>query len=87
MKSLIATEENSQSSNNVGLDVEESFLDNLLTYAREEGDNVLKKRPECARCRFDIDSNLKRSIYLPKRPELPERPRNTGKTIQKTNGK
>ena len=25
----------------------------------------------------------KRSLYLPKRPELPERPRNTGKTIQK----
>ena len=56
MKSLIAPEEDSQSSNNVGLDVEESFLDNLLTYAREEGDNGLKKRPECARCRFDIDS-------------------------------
>ena len=25
----------------------------------------------------------KRSLHLPKRPELPERPRNTGKTIQK----
>ena len=26
---------------------------------------------------------LLRSLHLPKRPELPERPRNTGKTIQK----
>ena len=53
MKSLIAPEEESNSLNSHELEGEESFLDNLLTYAME-GDDEIKKRPECDRCRYFV---------------------------------
>ena len=46
--------------------------------ADDEDPEVTEIESFCVNCEKQVDG----SLYLPKRPELPERPRNTGKTIR-----